>query len=63
MTVRVERRTEAGAAAAADAGARLALLIKNNIGVSIQVEVLEPDSVERSLGKMRRTIDTRPAGQ
>jgi phenylacetate-CoA ligase len=63
MTVRVERRTEAGAAAAADAGARLALLIKNNIGVSIQVEVLEPDSVERSLGKMRRTIDTRLAAR
>jgi phenylacetate-CoA ligase len=60
LTVRVERRADADQAAAAAAGATLAALIKNNIGVSVGVEVVEPDGVERSLGKMRRVVDNRP---
>jgi phenylacetate-CoA ligase len=35
-------------------------LIKSTIGVSVAVEVLAPDGVERSMGKMRRIIDERP---
>ena len=34
--------------------------IKTLIGVSTRVEVLDPDGIERSLGKARRVIDTRP---
>ena len=59
MTVRVERRPDASPTAAAEAGTRLTGAIKENVGVSVRVEVLEPDTVERSLGKMRRIIDTR----
>ena len=60
LTVRVERRTDASVHDGASAGAELRTLIKNSIGVSVRVDVLEPDGVERSLGKMRRIIDERP---
>ena len=60
LTVRVERRAEAGPASAAAAGAALAEQVKNTIGVSVTVEVIEPDGVERSMGKMRRIVDNRP---
>jgi phenylacetate-CoA ligase len=59
LTVRVERRADATAADATAAGARLIDLIKNTIGVSVRVEVVEPDGVERSMGKMRRIVDNR----
>jgi phenylacetate-CoA ligase len=36
-------------------------LVKNIIGVSVAVPVVEPEGVERSTGKMRRVIDHRPA--
>jgi phenylacetate-CoA ligase len=60
LTVRVERRTDASVHDGASAGAELRTLIKNSIGVSVQIDVLEPDGVERSLGKMRRIVDERP---
>jgi phenylacetate-CoA ligase len=60
LTVRVERRPDAEAAAGEQAGAALQALVKNTIGVSVHVEVVEPDAVERSLGKMRRIVDERP---
>ena len=58
MTVRVERRPDA--AADTDAGARLAGLVKAAIGVSARVDVVEPEGIERSLGKARRIVDNRP---
>jgi phenylacetate-CoA ligase len=60
LTVRVERRSGVTPAAAEAAGRDLAAAVKNSIGVSIAVEVTEPDGVERSLGKMRRIVDQRP---
>jgi phenylacetate-CoA ligase len=62
MTVRVEHRVEADAGAARDEGTRLAALIKNQIGVSVAVEVVAPGGIERSVGKMRRIVDDRPKG-
>lgn len=56
----LERRPGVDAAAAELAGRELATLVKNTIGVSIAVHVLEPDGVERSMGKMRRIVDQRP---
>ena len=61
LTVRVERRPDAVRAAADEAGRTLEMLVKSTIGVSVDVDVLEPDEIERSLGKMRRIIDQRPA--
>jgi phenylacetate-CoA ligase len=45
---------------AAAAGAKLGEQIKNRIGVSVPVMVMDPDSIERSAGKMRRIVDHRP---
>jgi len=59
LTVKVERRHEVAPSAAREAGRDLAALVKNTIGVSVAVEVIEPDGVERSMGKMRRIIDHR----
>jgi phenylacetate-CoA ligase len=60
LTVRVERRQDAPPEAAAAAGAALQEAVKNTIGVTVRVDVLAPDAVERSMGKMRRIIDERP---
>jgi phenylacetate-CoA ligase len=59
MTVAVERRVDAEAGAARDAGAELARLVKRTVGVTISVDVVEPDVIERSIGKMRRIVDRR----
>jgi phenylacetate-CoA ligase len=37
-------------------------LIKNTIGISAQVRVVAPDTLERSLGKAKRVYDKRPKG-
>ncbi len=60
MLVRVEARP--AGFGATDAGAALALAVKERVGVSAQVEVLPPGGIERSLGKARRVIDRRPKG-
>ena len=60
MAVLVERVPAAGSADGDAAGKRLAHLIKSLIGVSADVKVLAPGSIERSLGKARRIVDKRP---
>ena len=59
MTVRVERRPQASTAEGDRAGATLVGLVKASIGVTVDVEVVEPDGIERSVGKMRRFVDER----
>jgi phenylacetate-CoA ligase len=61
LTVRVERRPEAQRDDALRAGTALVSAAKASIGVSLDVEVVEPGEIERSAGKMRRVIDNRPA--
>jgi phenylacetate-CoA ligase len=61
MTVRVERRPLAAPAAATRAGVVLVGLVKATIGVTVTVEVVEPEGIERSVGKMRRIVDERTA--
>jgi phenylacetate-CoA ligase len=60
MTVVVERRDGVAREIAADAGLLLQRLVRNSIGVSVAVDVVDPNTVERSLGKMRRVVDHRP---
>lgn len=60
MTIRVEHRAGANSEVASAAGATLQRLVKNKIGVSVAVDVLAPQTIERSVGKMRRIIDARP---
>ena len=60
MTVLVEHRDGVPTPNATEAGAQLKRLVKNKIGVTVNVEVVAPDTVERSVGKMRRIVDNRP---
>jgi phenylacetate-CoA ligase len=41
----------------------LAGAVKGSVGVTVAVEVVDPDTLERSVGKLRRVIDQRRAGQ
>ncbi|HEX2774663.1 MAG TPA: phenylacetate--CoA ligase PaaK [Micromonosporaceae bacterium] len=59
LTVRVERRTGVAAGDATRASDELRRMIKDIIGVTVDVEVIEPEGVERSMGKMRRIVDQR----
>ena len=60
LTVRVEARPDAASAAerhrAADG---LAALVKETIGVTVDVDVVEPEQLERSAGKAVRIVDQR----
>jgi phenylacetate-CoA ligase len=59
LAVRVEARTDCPAARWPGAAAELAATIKDRVGVTVTVEVLDPDTLERSLGKLQRVIDRR----
>jgi phenylacetate-CoA ligase len=60
LTVMVERAPSAGSADGNAAGTRLAQHIKNLVGVTAEVRVAGPGSIERSLGKAKRIVDKRP---
>jgi phenylacetate-CoA ligase len=60
LTVRVEARPDAASAdERAGCAQQLAGLIKENVGVTAAVDVLEPDLIERSAGKAQRVLDLR----
>ncbi|MFZ2241377.1 MAG: phenylacetate--CoA ligase PaaK [Gordonia amarae] len=60
LTVKVEPRPDANADAQQAATASLKRLIKNKIGVTVDVEIAEPGTLQRSTGKARRRVDNRP---
>ncbi|HKP18412.1 MAG TPA: phenylacetate--CoA ligase PaaK [Gaiellaceae bacterium] len=63
LTVRVEARPGTGSGTERlPLGEKLSSLIKESIGVTVAVEVLEPGSLDRSTGKFARTIDVRAGG-
>ncbi|MEU5311513.1 phenylacetate--CoA ligase PaaK [Streptomyces sp. NPDC021562] len=59
MTVRVEARPDAAPADRAAATRIIAQGIKDGVGVSVEVAVVDPETLERSLGKLRRVRDLR----
>jgi phenylacetate-CoA ligase len=60
MEIRVEIRPDADEPALRDAAReRLCAAIKDTIGVTTKVSVLDPEAIERSLGKAKRVIDQR----
>ncbi len=61
LTVLVEARSQLTATEREAAGGALGQRIKDRIGVSVVVQVLAPDSIERSVGKAVRLLDRRPA--
>ncbi len=60
LTVRAEARPDAGPQVREAAARAIAQQIKDGIGVSAGVEIVEPESLERSVGKIRRIVDERP---
>ncbi len=59
LTVLAEAAPSADAVVRSAAGAAVARAVKEGIGVTVGVQILEPGSLERSTGKLRRVIDKR----
>ncbi|MGW5068156.1 phenylacetate--CoA ligase PaaK [Streptomyces cyaneofuscatus] len=62
LTVRAEARADATAADRERAAAAIAAAVKDGVGVSVGVEIVDPESLERSVGKIRRIVDLRESG-
>ncbi|MFL6163231.1 MAG: phenylacetate--CoA ligase PaaK [Jatrophihabitantaceae bacterium] len=60
LTVLVESRDGVSPDGRSAAGELLRQRVKDRIGVSVEVRVLAPDTIEQSMGKARRLIDKRP---
>ncbi|MFG3346011.1 phenylacetate--CoA ligase PaaK [Streptomyces sp. NPDC048018] len=59
LTVRAEARPDATPGERDDAARAIVKAVKDGIGVSVAVEVVDPDTLERSVGKIRRIVDLR----
>lgn len=59
MAVRVEARPDAPAEVRAAAEAAIVRAVKDGVGVTVTAEVVEPYTLERSVGKIKRVIDER----
>lgn len=62
LTVRAEARQEATSAQRAAAAGELVRRVKDGIGVSVEVEIVDPETLERSVGKIKRIVDLRGKG-
>lgn len=61
MEIQVEARPEANdSIIRKDDARRLEQIIKDTIGITAKVRVLDPGAIERSVGKAKRIIDRRP---
>ncbi|WKV75620.1 phenylacetate--CoA ligase [Streptomyces sp. PCS3-D2] len=63
LTVRVEARRESDASLREATAAAVVQAVKAGIGVSVRVEVLAPETLERSVGKIKRLVDLRTPGR
>lgn len=59
LTVRAEARAGATGEQRAEAARTIAGAVKDGIGVSVGVEVVDPETLERSVGKIKRIVDLR----
>jgi phenylacetate-CoA ligase len=59
LTVEVEARPDCPPERRATAGAEVARLVKDTIGTTVDVVVVDPESLERSVGKLKRLVDNR----
>ena len=62
LEVVAEAAEDVPASAHEGLGRELAGRIKERIGVTASVRVVEPGGIERSVGKARRIVDQRPKG-
>ncbi|MFJ6772316.1 phenylacetate--CoA ligase PaaK [Kitasatospora sp. NPDC091257] len=59
MTVRVEARPEASDEQRAAARAAIVRAVKDGVGITVAAEVVDPYTLERSVGKIKRVVDER----
>ncbi|MEV8347246.1 phenylacetate--CoA ligase PaaK [Streptomyces niveus] len=59
LTVRAEARAGATPQERTAAAGAIATAVKDGIGVSVGVEVVDPETLERSVGKIKRIVDLR----
>jgi phenylacetate-CoA ligase len=59
LTVRVEARTDCPPDRRDGAAQDVTREVKDRVGVTVAVEVIDPESLERSAGKLQRVIDRR----
>ncbi|MFF8999891.1 phenylacetate--CoA ligase PaaK [Streptomyces achromogenes] len=62
LTVRAEARPDAPPEVREAAARSIVAAVKDGVGVSVRAEIVEPESLERSVGKIRRIVDLRPRG-
>ncbi|MFM9443105.1 phenylacetate--CoA ligase PaaK [Streptomyces acidiscabies] len=60
LTVRAEARPDVTPEDRRTAEAAITTAVKDGIGVTVTVEVVDPETLERSVGKIRRIVDLRP---
>ncbi|ALU92074.1 phenylacetate--CoA ligase [Streptomyces globisporus C-1027] len=59
LTVLAEAREDATTDEREKAARAIAAAVKDGVGVSVNVEVVDPETLERSVGKIRRIVDLR----
>jgi len=59
LTVRVESRPDVPTDRRSAAAEQLRTRIKESVGITVHAEVIDPDTLERSIGKARRVVDQR----
>ncbi|MFC4944112.1 phenylacetate--CoA ligase PaaK [Pseudonocardia sp. GCM10023141] len=62
LTVRVESRPDTPAERRTIAASELVVAVKETVGVSVGCEIVEPETLERSVGKLQRLKDYRTRG-
>ena len=62
LTVHVEARPGLSAEQRSAAAQALTAQVRDNMGIRVEVSIADPDTIERSAGKMRRVVDQRGAG-
>ncbi|MET8842933.1 phenylacetate--CoA ligase PaaK [Streptomyces rubiginosohelvolus] len=59
LTVLAEARADATTDEREKAARAIAAAVKDGVGVSVNVEIVDPETLERSVGKIRRIVDLR----
>ncbi|WP_166020435.1 phenylacetate--CoA ligase PaaK [Streptomyces chilikensis] len=59
MTVLVEARQDTGAERREEAARAVAQGVKDGVGVTVEVRIVDPETLERSVGKLKRVKDLR----
>jgi phenylacetate-CoA ligase len=59
LTVHIEARPDCPPARRAEAAAEVAKAVKDSVGTTVEVRVVDPETLPRSVGKLQRLVDRR----